>query len=462
MKHRGSFSGGIGFVLAAAASAVGLGNIWRFPYLAAKDGGGLFLIIYIILAFTFGFALLTTELAIGRKTGLGPLGAYSAISKKWGFLGVLATIVPAIIIPYYSVIGGWIMKYIGVSVTGSIKEATEDGYFAGFISSDAEPILWMLIFIGITAFIVFLGVEKGIERASKFLMPMLVIMIIVISIFSLTLSSTGEDGVVRTGLDGLRIYFTPDISGLTVSGFISLVLDAMGQLFYSISVAMGIMVTYASYIKKDVNLPKSVTQIEVFDTVVAILAGMMIIPVIYTFLGTEGLKSAGPGLIFVALPKVFTQMGTAGNVIAVVFFLLVLFAAVTSSVSIMEAIVSGFIDKFKLSRKKATAIVTAWSVGIGIVVCLGYSALYCEIPLPQGPGQILDMLDYLSNSMLMPVVALLTSIFIGWVIGPKFVLDEITNGGEHHFKREKLYIVMVRFVAPALLAILIIKSVLYV
>ena len=251
---RGSFTGSVGFVLAAAGSAVGLGNIWRFPYLAAKDGGGVFLLCYVILALTFGFTLLTTEIAIGRKTGQSPLTAYAKLNQHWGWIGILACVVPLIILPYYCTIGGWVLKYLSVYLTGNGSAAAANTYFKAFTSGYWSPIVWFAIFLAATTLVVYKGVDKGIERFSRVLMPVLLVLILGISIFSLTLRHTDEAGVTRTGLEGFLIYVVPDFSGMTVSKFIVVLMDAMGQLFYSISVAMGIMITYGSYVKKETNL----------------------------------------------------------------------------------------------------------------------------------------------------------------------------------------------------------------
>lgn len=456
-NKRGNFTGTIGFVLAAAGSAVGLGNIWRFPYLAAKDNGGVFILFYIILALTFGFALLTTEIAIGRKTGQSPLTAYGKIHKKWKGIGVLACLVPIIILPYYCTIGGWVMKYFFTFATGDAHSAAADDYFTSYISELTSPIIWLIVFLALTSFVVYNGIEKGIEKYSKVLMPVLLILIIGISLYSLTLNYTDADGVTRTGLQGLKIYLIPDFSGMVLKDYLIVIMDALGQLFFSISVAMGIMVAYGSYVKKDVNLMKSINQIEIFDTVVALLAGLMIIPAVFTFMGRDGM-SQGPGLIFISLPKVFDSMGAAGNVIGFLFFLMVIFAAITSAVSVMEAIVSSMMDKFKLSRQKSTIIVTLYALIIGIVVCLGYNLLYFQIELPNGnKAQILDIMDYISNNCLMPLVALLTCILIGWVVKPKTVIDEVCLGG-YKFRRKTLYIIMIKFVAPLLLIVLLLQS----
>ena len=232
-KKRHSFGGSIGFVLAAAGSAVGLGNIWRFPYLAAKDGGGLFLVVYIILALTFGYTLLTTEIAIGRKTKQSPLTAYTKLHDKWGFLGAIASIIPVIIMPYYCTIGGWVVKYFFVFLTGHGADAAQDGFFTGFITSQWEPIITFVIFLAVSAFIVFRGVNKGIESTSKIIMPILLVMILGIAIFSLTLKNTNDAGEVVTGLQGFKIYIVPNFEGLTIGKLFTVLIDALGQLFFS-------------------------------------------------------------------------------------------------------------------------------------------------------------------------------------------------------------------------------------
>lgn len=458
-EKRNSFSGSIGFVLAAAGSAVGLGNIWRFPYLAAKDGGGFFLVMYIILALTFGFTLLTTEISIGRKTKQSPLTAYKKVQDKCGFLGVLASLVPVIILPYYCVIGGWVLKYFLSYLTGEGMKAATDGYFTGFITDQVQPIVLLCIYLLLTSVIVFRGVNKGIESFSKILMPILLVLIIGISIFSLTIRHTDADGVTRTGLQGFLVYIVPNFEGMTIQKFFSVLVDAMGQLFFSLSVAMGIMIAYGSYVKDEDTLIKSINQIEIFDTVVAFLAGVMIIPAVYTFMGREGMAASGPSLMFVSLPSVFAAMGKAGHVIGCLFFAMVLFAALTSSVSVMEAIVASLMDKFNLSRVKAAALETVIALVAGIFVCLGYNKLYFELKLPNGTvGQLLDLMDYISNNLLMPIVAIGTCILIGWIVKPSYVTDEVEkNGGK--FGRKKLYIVMVRFVTPVLLLVLLLKSI---
>ena len=456
-QKRGSFSGSIGFVLAAAGSAVGLGNIWRFPYLAAKDGGGVFLMCYLVLALTFGFALLTTEIAIGRKTGKSPLVAYGEMSKKFKWVGAVACIIPTIILPYYCAIGGWVLKYLAAFLTGGGTAAATDGYFTGFITSQFSPIIWFSVFMAATAFVVYKGVSNGIERFSKMVMPALLLMFIAISVFSLTLSHTDANGVTRTGLEGMKVYMIPNFEGMTIGRFMVVLMDALGQLFYSISVAMGIMIAYGSYVKKETDIVKSVNQIEIFDTVVAFLAGLMIVPAVYTFMGTEGM-SAGPSLMFISLPKVFEAMGVIGTVVGAVFFVMVVFAALTSSVSVMEAVVSSVMDKWHISRDKAAVGVAVYALIAGIIVCLGYNVLYFELRLPNDSvGQILDVMDYISNYVLMPVVALAPCVMVGWVLGPKSIIEEVRRNGER-FGREKLYNVMIKVVAPVLLLLLLLQS----
>ena len=456
-KKKSSFTGSIGFVLAAAGSAVGVGNIWRFPYLCAKDGGGLFLIIYLVLVLTFGFVLLTTDVAIGRRTKQNALRAFATLHPKWKFLGYLTFLVPVLIMTYYSVIGGWIVKYFTVYLVSDGSEAVQEGYFTSFITSKVSPIVFMLLFFALTAWIVYCGVEKGIEKWSKYIMPGLLVLIIGIAVFSLTLSHEDADGTVRTGLQGLLVYLKPDVTGLTVTGFLGILLDAMSQLFFSLSVSMGIMITYGSYVKDEVDLNKATNQIELFDTTVALLAGLMIIPAVYVFLGKEGMAS-GPSLIFVSLPNVFQAMGVVGRAVAIAFFVALGFAALTSCVSVMETLVANCMEIFHQTRKKMCALVGMYSLVTAIIICLGYNYFYFELPLPNGStAQLLDLMDYISNSFLMPFISLLTSILIGWVLGPKWIVEEVEKNGEH-FGRAKLYTFMIRYVVPVVMLILFLSS----
>ena len=457
-SKRSSFGGSLGFVLAAAGSAVGLGNIWRFPYLAAKDGGGLFLVVYLVLALTFGFTLLTAEITIGRKTKQSPLTAYKKLNKKFGWLGVLACVVPFLIMPYYCAIGGWVLKYFIAFLTGHGADAAQDGYFGSFISGKSEPVIMTFIFLAVCAVIVYRGVNSGIEKTSKVLMPILIMLVIGIAIFSLKISETGEDGKLVTGFDGMKVYVVPSLKGVDIGRFLEIVMDALGQLFYSLSIAMGVMIAYGSYVPDDANLSKSVNQIEIFDSVIAFLAGVMIIPAIYVFQGKEGMEASGPSLMFVSLPKVFAKMGGVGDFIGTLFFAMVLFAAVTSAVSMFEAVVSSIIDKFGIERKKATICETVLAGVTGMIVCFGYNIFKFDIKLPNGShAQILDILDYISNYIMMPVVAISTCILIGWVVKPKTSIDEITKNGER-FRRKGVFTVMIKYAAPVMLTFLLIMA----
>ena len=446
-EKRSGFSSRIGFVLAAAGSAVGLGNIWRFPYLAAKYGGGIFLFVYLILVVTFGFALMATEIAIGRSTRLSCVEAYGKLNSKFRFLGPLTAMIPILIVPYYCVIGGWVVKYMAEFLMGNGGALAGDAYFGNFISVAASgflnnPMPWFVGYVLLNAVILLLGVNKGIENISKLMMPLLVILAVVISIYSLALPGA---------MEGLKFYLLPDFSKLSLST----VLGAMGQMFYSMSLAMGIMITYGSYMKDEDNLEDSITQIQIFDTGIAMLAGLMIIPSVVAFNGgtAEGI-SAGPGLMFGVLPKVFATIG-GGNLLGTAFFVLVFFAALTSSISLLETFVSIIQDRFHTTRKATIIGATVFTIAIGSLSCLGYGPLSGITVLGMA---FLDFFDFFTNSILMPISALLTCILVGYVVGPKFVSDEITKVG-YSFRREKLYNVMIRYVAPVILAVILLGEI---
>lgn len=442
-QKRSSFSGKLGFILAAAGSAVGLGNIWRFPYLAAEYGGGMFLLVYIILSVTFGFAMMVAEVAIGRKTKLSPIGAYKSLHKKWSFLGILATIVPVLVLPYYSVIGGWVTKYAFGFITGQGGAMANDAFFNSFITSTGEPILWFGIFLLATAVIVLLGVNKGIEKVSKIMMPTLIVLMVFIVIYTLCTMPGAWDGVLY--------YITPDFSKFSVMTVVA----AMGQLFYSMSLAMGIMITFGSYMKKEISIEKSTHHVEIFDTGIAILAGLMVVPACFAFAGgsAEGMQ-AGPGLMFGVLPKIFEKM-PGGGIIGAIFFITVLFAALTSSISLMQTVASTIQDKWKLSQKVSTLIVTVVSLVLGLLSCFGYSIFSAFEILGK---QMLDFFDFITNSALMPLIALLTCIFVGYILKPKTLIEEVEISGR--FKQKGLFNVMIRYVAPVCLIIILVSSIL--
>ena len=441
-KRRSSFSGSIGFVLAAAGSAVGLGNLWRFPYLAAQYGGGIFLLVYLVLVLTFGFSLLLLEIAIGRKTKKSAIHAYGELDKRFSFLGYIAAIVPIIILPYYSVIGGWVIKYMMAFFTGEGRVAAEADYFGNFVSQEASPIVYFLVFLLLTTVIVIGGVEKGIEKVSVVLMPILVLISIGVCIFVTTIPGAGA---------GIKYYLLPDFSKFSFKT----ICGAMSQMFYSMSIAMGIMISYGSYVKKNIDLNHSVNHIELFDTLIALLAGFMIIPAVYVYSGEEALQKSGPGLMFQTLPVVFEKM-PAGQLIGSLFFILVLLAALTSSISIMEAVASIFMDKFHIQRKTAVLITFAISVVLGVPSSMGNGA-WSHITLLK--MDFLSFFDFMSNSILMPIVAFLTCVLVGWVVKTKTVEDEITLNGEK-FGRRSIFRVMVRYIAPICLVVILVFNIL--
>ena len=460
---RSNFTGKIGFILAAAGSAVGLGNIWRFPYLAAKYGGGIFLLVYLILAVTFGFTLMCAEIAIGRKTGQSAINAFGKLNKKWKFVGILASIVPMLILPYYCVIGGWVAKFFTEFITGNIVQTassflideTSYSFFEKFITFEPMGVIgWFLLYLGLTALVVLFGVEKGIEKVSKLLMPVLVILTIAIAIYSVCM-----DGAWA----GVKYYLIPNFENLRFNT----VLAAMGQLFYSMSLAMGIMITYGSYMKKDVSIESSVRSIEIFDTGIAFLAGLMIIPAVFAFSnGNPEALTKGPGLMFITLPQVFNTLNpengsiVIGTVVGSVFFILVLLAALTSSISLMETVVSIFCDRFGLNRKLTCLIVFVLSVALGIPSCLGFNVL-SAVSITNASGDvmtILDMFDFSMNSILMPIVAFLTCIFIGYVIKTKTITNEIEHRGI--FKSRLLFEIIIKYIAPIFIVLILISSVL--
>ncbi|MBE6713945.1 MAG: sodium-dependent transporter [Ruminococcaceae bacterium] len=442
--QRSSFSGKIGFVLACAGSAVGLGNIWRFPYLAAKYGGGIFLLVYLILAITFGFALMVCEIAIGRKTGLSAIGAFKTLDKRFTLVGYLGAIVPMIILPYYCVIGGWVIKYLFGFISGQGTKIAGDSYFGNYIGDASEPFVWFFIFLALTAVIVMLGVQKGIEKVSKIMMPVLVILIVFIATYTIITMDGALGGVVY--------YFKPDFSKFSIMTVVA----AMGQLFYSMSLAMGIMITFGSYMKKDVSIEKSVRHIEIFDTGIAFLAGLMIIPAVFAFSNGDeaALAQKGAGLMFETLPKVFETM-PGGSVIGAVFFIMVFFAALTSSISLTETVVSVLQDKLKLKRYSACVSVLILSLILGTLSVFGYSIWSSFKILGL---QFLDFFDFISNNILMPVGAFLTCVMVGYFIKPVSIIEEVELNGK--FKEKKLFSVMVRYIAPLCLMVILISSVL--
>lgn len=441
-KERSSFSGKLGFVLATAGSAVGLGNIWRFPYLAAKQGGGIFLLTYIVLLVFVGFFLCISEVAIGRKTGKSTLEAFGAISAKHAWIGYIPAIVPVIILPYYSVVGGWVIRYLAAYLFGQGPSLTDDAFFGDFIASPVSPIICFAIFFLATAFIVSHGVEKGVEKASRIMMPVLVVLCAFVAVYILTIPGA---------MEGVKYLFIPNFSQLTAKT----VFSAMSQMFYSLSVAMGILITYGSYMKKDVALDSSVMQVAVFDTGIAVLSALMVIPGVFIFShGDLSALNKGAGLMFVTLPKVFSVM-KGGAFIAILFFLLVLFAALTSAISLMEAIINEIEDRLPVSRKRACLIVTIFSLVFGLLSSWGFGPLEGVRLLGFG---IFDFLDFVANNVLMPVGAFLICLFVAWVAKPKMIIDEVCLSSR--FKMQRVYAVVIRYIAPIAIGMVFISSIL--
>lgn len=442
LEGRGSFTGRMGFVMAAAASAVGLGNLWRFPYLTSHYGGGIFVLVYVILAVTFGFSLMVTEVAIGRRTGKSCISAFGELSRKHRWIGIMAAAIPILIVPYYCVIGGWVTKWFAETATGHLATLNESDHWWSYVTGSggfADPSLWFLVFAAMCILCIVLGVRKGIEKVSKVLMPALFVMIIIITVYEFV----AIDGI----WDGIVYYLNPDVSKLSGGTF----LGAISQIFYSMSLAMGIMITYGSYMKKKDSIEKSVRNISLIDTTVAIMAGLMIIPASFALIGTDG---RGMGLMFVTLPQVFAQM-PGGEVVAPVFYLLVIFAALTSAVSLLETVVSLFIDETKINRKTSTVLSAVFLAVMGIIVVLGFGPLMTDIgPFDQGAG-LLGILDTLTNSILMPLVAILTCVFVAYVVKVAFVTEEVESEG-NAFVFKKPYVYMIKFVCPICLAAILV------
>lgn len=443
-NKRSTFSGKLGFVLSAAGASVGLGNIWRFPYLAAKYGGGIFLLVYIILALTFGYTMIMAETTLGRMTRKSPVGAYASFGKsKWlSFGGWINAIIPVLIVPYYSVIGGWVIKYLFSYLTGQGAGLAADGYFSGFISDGAATEICFLIFTLLTIGIIYAGVRNGVERVSKCMMPVLVVLSVIIAVFSMT----------RPGaLEGVKYFLIPNVENFSWMT----VVTAMGQMFYSLSIAMGILITFGSYMKKDISIEGSTRNVEIFDTAIAIMAGLMIIPAVFAFSGgdAESLK-AGPSLMFITIPKVFASMGL-GTFVGILFFLLVLCAALTSSIALTESAVSTFQDELGWSRKKSALIVGVIMVVLGSLSSLGYGPLDGVKILGM---QFLDFFDFLTNSVMMPIAAIATCILVSRVVGTKQIEEEVLleNGT---FRRKKIFAFMIRYLCPVFAAIILISSV---
>ena len=443
-EKRSTFSGKLGFVLSAAGASVGLGNIWRFPYLAAKYGGGIFLLVYIILALTFGYTMIVAETTIGRMTKKSPVGAYQSFGKAgWmKFGGWINAVMPILIVPYYSVIGGWVIKYLAGYVMGQGTDLASDGYFSAFISDGVSTEICFILFSLFTVAIIYAGVRNGVERVSKFMMPILVVLSVIIAVYSVT----------RPGaMAGVKYFLVPNMDNFSWMTVVA----AMGQMFYSLSIAMGILVTFGSYMKRDVAIEDSTRNVEIFDTAIAIMAGLMIIPAVFAFSGGDAASlQAGPSLMFITIPKVFESMGL-GRLVGIMFFLLVLCAAVTSSIALTESAVSTFQDELKWGRKKATVVVGVIMITLGSLSALGYGPLAGVKIIGM---QFLDFFDFLTNSVMMPIAAFTTCLLVSKVIGVKKIEEEVLHG-EGTFRRKKIFNFMIKYLCPIFAAIILLSSV---
>lgn len=443
-EKRSTFSGKLGFVLSAAGASVGLGNIWRFPYLAAKYGGGIFLLVYIILALTFGYTMIVAETTIGRMTKKSPVGAYQSFGKAgWmKFGGWINAVIPILIVPYYSVIGGWVIKYLAGYVMGQGTDLASDGYFSAFISDGVSTEICFILFSLFTVAIIYAGVRNGVERVSKFMMPILVVLSVIIAVYSVT----------RPGaMAGVKYFLVPNMDNFSWMTVVA----AMGQMFYSLSIAMGILVTFGSYMKRDVAIEDSTRNVEIFDTAIAIMAGLMIIPAVFAFSGGDAASlQAGPSLMFITIPKVFESMGL-GRLVGIMFFLLVLCAAVTSSIALTESAVSTFQDELKWGRKKATVVVGVIMITLGSLSALGYGPLAGVKIIGM---QFLDFFDFLTNSVMMPIAAFTTCLLVSKVIVVKKIEEEVLHG-EGTFRRKKIFNFMIKYLCPIFAAIILLSSV---
>ncbi len=443
--NRGSFSGKIGFVLSAAGASVGLGNIWRFPYLCAKYGGGIFLFVYIILALTFGYTMIVAETAIGRNTKKSPVGAFNTLSnsKFMSVGGWINAIIPILIVPYYSVIGGWVCKYLFEYIRSDAATVASDSFFVDFISDGSKSEFWFIVFAVLVLGVIFMGVENGIERVSKLMMPVLVVLALIICVYSVT----------RPGaIEGVKFLFIPNVQNFSIMTLVT----AMGQMFYSLSIAMGILITFGSYVKKEVSIDESTRQVEFFDTAIAILASLMIIPAVFSFYnGDQSMLKAGPSLMFITMPKIFASMGF-GRIIGFLFFALVLFAALTSAIALTESAVSTFSDEFGWSRRNGTLIMAFVMILLGSLSSLGNGPLSGVTIIGM---QFLDFFDFITNSVMMPIAALATCLLITRYMGMEKLTMEVEQDG-HPFQRKHIFSFMIKFLCPLFVLIILVSAIL--
>lgn len=449
-KERANFGTKLGIILATAGSAVGLGNVWRFPYVTGQNGGAAFLLIYIAFVIIMGVPCMLNEFIIGRKAQANTARAYSKLANgtPWKLIGILGVFTGFMITGYYVVVSGWCLQYIYASIAGHLNsDATYvKTYFDTFATNPWKPILWLIIFMLICHFIVSKGVEKGIEKSSKLMMPLLFILLIVIAISSCLLPGANR---------GLSFLFKPDFSNVDSKTF----LGALGQAFYSLSLGMGCLCTYASYFKRDTHLTKSAAQIVSIDTLIAVLAGIMIFPAFFASYPNAADKLAnpelasqysGPGLVFITLPNVFHQAFSSvpliGELVAILFYALLSLAALTSLISLHEVSTAFFHEELKISRKKGAGIVTILCTVIGVFCSLSYGGGREWLVIA---GQsVFTWFDFLSGQIFLPTGGLLTCLFIGWYVPKHIVKDEFTNQGTLRGRFFNIYMFAVRYVCP--------------
>ena len=437
---RGHFTGSLGFVMAAAGSAIGLGNLWKFPYVAGISGGGLFIVFYLIFALVLGIPIMLSEMAVGRKTQLNAIGAFRSIDKKWSFVGVLEIACAFIILSYYSVVGGWVMKYIGSYLTGA--NVSDGAAFDTFVSSPVQPVIWHLLFMAVAVIVVIGGVQKGIETCSKWLLPLLFVLLIGVVVRSVTLPGSTE---------GLKFLFVPDTALLSdPKALIDSIVLAMGQVFFSLSLGLGIAITYGSYLKKDTDITKDTCTVVGLDTLMALLAGMAIMPAVFSF-GME--PTGGPGLIFKTLPAVFDSR-PLGRFFGLAFFFLVFIAALTSAIALLEVVASFFIDTFHWRRRTATLVMGGLMALIGVFASLSMGPLS---GFTIGGMNLFDAMGFLTDKILMPLAALATCLFVGHVWGVGKVTEEVERCGKR-FVIRRVYGFLIRWVAPILIAVIFVMG----
>ena len=443
-NNRDSFASKIGVITAAAGSAVGLGNIWRFPYVAGENGGGAFLIIYLFFIVAIGIPVMLSEFTIGRSAQRNAFGSFKKLAPRtpWYLIGLMGVLTAFIILAFYSTVAGWTLEYIANSVTNKFAGKAPDqlhNMFDTFKAGTFKPLLWQVIFMAITASIVLAGVKKGIEKYTRILMPLLLVLIIAMSIRAITLPGAEE---------GLKFLFKPDFSKINMD----IILSALGQAFFSLSIGMGTLITYGSYIRKKENLANAAVNVSLTDTIIAILAGLAIFPAVFAF-NIE--PSAGPGLVFITLPGIFEQMA-GGYFFSMLFFILLAIAALTSSISVLEVVVAYLHEELNVSRKKATAIATLSITALGVLATLSWGAISEFQPFG---FNLFGLLDFTASSILLPVGGLFIVLFVGWYLNRKSIKDEITNNGWVKAPLFNIFMIIVRYIAPVVITLILLNKI---